>query len=103
MTTIDPRHVEILAGAIREAMRKGKHPSVREVTDVPGGTIEIDGEFDLSTFDLERGKPEESVHQVRNPSIEIDRSAQRITSQWLHGIAARDDYRRTSLAPSRRT
>jgi len=50
MTTIDPRHVEILAGAIREAMRKGKQPSVREVTDVPGGTIEIDGEFDLSTL-----------------------------------------------------
>jgi hypothetical protein len=28
-------------------MREGKHPSVREVTDVPGGTIEIDGEFKL--------------------------------------------------------
>jgi hypothetical protein len=47
-TTPDPKLADRLAVAIHNAMRKGSHPNVLEVKNVPGGLTEIEGTFNLS-------------------------------------------------------
>ena len=42
-TMPDPKLTDRPAVAIRDVMRKGKHPTVLEVKDVPGGLTQIDG------------------------------------------------------------